>query len=149
MLEWRYATGPLPTANSLDEIRSKLETVTWTKDGPLHLYDAISYPGKVWARKRDDCDGFAVLASALLAGWDSSSEPALVTVMLRPVRQSHTVCVFREGEVLRFFDNARLDDGAYETYAQLVDKVSGRGRRLVCWDVVDPATLKIREFHGA
>ena len=116
-------------------------------DGPLHMYDAISYPGAVWAKKRDDCDGFAVLAEALLERWGASSEPSLVTVMLRPVRQSHTVCVFREGGDLRFFDNARLNEGVYKTYAQVVEKVAERGSRLVCWDVLHPETLTAREFH--
>ena len=116
-------------------------------DGPLHMYDSISYPGTVWAKKRDDCDGFAVLAAALLARWDASSEPCLVTAMLRPVRKSHTVCVFKEGDVLRFFDNARLNEGVYKTYAQVVEKVAERGSRLVCWDVVHPETLMTQEFH--
>ena len=149
LLERRYASLSLPTVSTLDEIRSELEKVTWTMDGPLHLYDAISYPGRVWAKKRDDCDGFAVLAAALLTSWEASSDPCLVTVMLRPVRKSHTVCAFKDREALKFFDNARLDNGVYETHSQLAENVSkGRRGRLVCWDIVDPATLKLREFHG-
>ena len=78
-------------------------------DGPLHLYDSISYPQTVWARKKDDCDGFAILAAALLQRWEPSSRPVLLTAMLRPMRRSHTVCVFNvPGAGLWFFDNGTL-----------------------------------------
>ncbi|MFH1646258.1 MAG: hypothetical protein ABID71_01010, partial [Chloroflexota bacterium] len=64
-----YLGMDLPTVASLDDIQRRLGEVTWTMDGPLHLYDAISYPQTVWHRKKDDCDGFAVLAAALLRQW--------------------------------------------------------------------------------
>jgi len=118
-------------------------------DGPFHLYDAISYPETVWAKKKDDCDGFAVLACELLKRWDPATDPTLVTVMVRPARSSHTVCAFREGESIRFFDNATLDEGRYESYSQVVEKVCSGVDRLVCWDVADPTALKTLEFHRA
>ena len=115
-------------------------------DGPLHLYDAISYPQTVWNKKKDDCDGFAVLAAELLDRWDTSSDAVLLTVLMRPVRYSHTVCVFKEGDNLRCFDNENLNDGIYGSYGDVAQKVL-RDRHLVCWDVVDPGSLQTREFH--
>ena len=136
----------MPSPTSLQDIVDTLRLVKWTMDGPFHMYDSISYPQTVWATGRDDCDGFAVLAARLLRGLDPSSDPELLTVMMRPVRDSHTVCVFKEGDALRFFSNARLDDGAYGTYGDIANEVLG-DRRLICWDVADPETLRAREFH--
>jgi hypothetical protein len=147
LLEQRYGKLSLPPAQSVAEVTSILEQVTWTMDGPLHLYDAISLPETVWSKKHDDCDGFAVLAATLLKRWDPSTTPALVTVMLHPAKESHTVCVFREGEQLRFFDNAHLNQNSYQNYEEVVKEVQKRGDRVICWDVVDPERLQVREFH--
>jgi hypothetical protein len=147
--EAKYLKVSLPQPNSLDDIATLLKQVKWTMDGPLHLYDSISYPQTVWAKKRDDCDGFAVLAAALLKLWQLDSSPTLVTVMLRPVRSSHTLCVFRaSGGILWFFDNGSLRRGDFRTYAEVVAELKGQSK-LVCWDVVDPDTLQTLEFHIA
>ena len=147
--EAKYLSMSLPQPNSLAHIATLLTQVKWTMDGPLHLYDSISYPQAVWAKKRDDCDGFAVLAASLLQLWQPSSSPTLVTVMLRPMRSSHTVCAFHaSGEILWYFDNSSLRRGDFRTYADIVTKVKGKAK-LVCWDVVDPNTLQTLEFHRA
>ena len=147
--ETRYEKQPLPVADSLEQIEVLLKQVTWTMDGPGHLFDAISYPQTVWAKKRDDCDGFAVLAAALLRQWQPESGPVLITAMLRPVRKSHTVCAFNvPGAGLWFFDNYTLRRGRYRTYADIAAEVQGKAR-MVCWDVVDPDTLQTLEFHVA
>lgn len=146
--EAKYLGTSLPTATSLEEIRNYLGKVTWTMDGPLHLYDAISYPQTVWHKKKDDCDGFSVLAAAMLRQWRPDSRPVLVTAMLRPVKRSHTVCAFRaEDGDLCFFDNYRLRQEGYHSYAEIVDAVK-RDFELVCWDVADPTTLETIEFHS-
>ena len=147
LFERRYLSTPLPPASSLQEIEPLLNQVTWTMDGPLHLYDTISYPQTTWAKKRDDCDGFAVLAAELLRRWDPGTSPVLLTVMMLPARQSHTVCVFRDGTAYRFFDNDRLNPDSYASYSEVVQEVSRRGQKLVCWDVADPWTLHQVEFH--
>ncbi|MEE9365739.1 MAG: WD40 repeat domain-containing protein, partial [Dehalococcoidales bacterium] len=147
--EAKYRTQPLPAADSLEQIEALLKQVTWTMDGPLHLFDAISYPQTVWAKKKDDCDGFAALAAALLQQWQPESRPVLVTAMLRPVLKSHTVCVFNvPGAGLWFFDNYSLRRGHYRTYADIAAEVRGK-TRMVCWDVVEPDTLQTLEFHTA
>jgi len=140
----------LPEVNTIAEIKGCLQQVTWTMDGLLHLYDSISYPETVWARKKDDCDGFAVLASALLRKWNPDSKPVLLTVIMSPVRQSHTVCVFSlPGRNLRVFDNASLHDEEYQSYQAVTSRVSEHKGRLVCWDVRDPETFDMIEFHKA
>ena len=150
LFEWRYRSTTLPSPDSLEQIPPLLSQVQWTMDGPLHLYDSVSLPERVWAKKRDDCDGFAVLAAALLLSYDPATKPSLVTVMLRPARKSHTVCVFKDGDGLRTFDNRRLREEVCETHGQVVEMLKDeRGDRLVCWDVVDPESLKIVEFHRA
>jgi hypothetical protein len=149
LFERRYLATVLPAARSLEEIAACLKQVKWTMDGPLHLFDSISYPQVTWARKKDDCDGFASLAAELLNRWNSDCQPVLVTVMLRPVQASHTVCVFTSLQgSLWFFDNYLLRSENYETYGDVVARMSKeRGQRLVCWDVRNPATFEMLEFH--
>ena len=146
LFERKYLKVSLPSASSLEDIESRLKQITWTRDGPLHLYDAISYPETVWASKKDDCDGFAILASKLLLNLSAKTDPVLVTALVRPVQKSHTVCVFRQAEKLRVFDNKSLCNEVFETYDDVIRMIS-EGRRLVCWDVVDPRNLKTLAFH--
>ena len=147
LCEAKYRNMSLPAVKSLEDIKSYLALVTWTMDGPLHLFDSISYPQTVWFKKKDDCDGFAILAAALLQQWKPSSKPVLITVMLRPMRRSHTVCGFYAfDEELRFFDNNALRQGSFQTYAEIAKEAIGDAK-LICWDIVDPDTLETIEFH--
>jgi hypothetical protein len=99
----------------LEEVQACLEQVAWTMDGPLHLFDCISNPQTTWVRNKDDRDGFTNLAAALITHYDTSINPVLVTVMVRPIRYSHTVCAFRTSQdTLCFFDNDRLQCGNYQ-----------------------------------
>lgn len=148
LFERRYLRVALPAVTSLEEIEASLKQVTWTMDGPLHLFDCISYPQVTWAKKKDDCDGFASLAAALLRQWNPDCHPVLVTAMVRPFRSSHTVCAFDALQgVLCFFDNGALRNEDTATYAEIVDKISQHTDRLVCWDVREPDTLEMLEFH--
>ena len=144
--ERNYLKVTLPPVGSLEDIKSCLGQIAWTGDGPLHLYDAISYPEAVWARKKDDCDGFAILAARLLLNLSAETNPVLVTAFVRPVRKSHTVCVFRQAEKLRVFDNKSLRDEVFETYDDVV-RIISEGCRLVCWDVVNPRNLETLAFY--
>ncbi len=146
MLERGYLKLELPVADSLEELQDCLKQITWTMDGPLHLFDCISYPQATWAKRKDDCDGFATLACELLKRMDASFSPVLVTAMVRPVRKSHTVCVFRAYESLQFFDNGILRSGC-ETYARVVEKITEGAEKLVCWDVRTHDEFALIEFH--
>jgi hypothetical protein len=148
LCERRYLATVLPTVSSLEEIETCLRQVTWTMDGPLHLFDCISYPQSTWVKKKDDCDGFASLAAVLLHQWNPNCNPVLVTAMVRPVRASHTVCVFASTQgSLWFFDNDSLRRKNYQTYYEVVARISQHARKLVCWDVRNPVTLELLEFY--
>lgn len=147
LLEGRYRNAELPPVTSLEDIEARLKEVTWTGDGPLHLYDAISYPQTVWANKKDDCDGFAVLSAELLRRWSPSSHPVLITAIVRPAQRSHTVCAFRQGNGLWFFDNDVLRRGDFPGYSDVVAEFTRGTTALVCWDVLKPETLETAEFH--
>ena len=150
LFERRYLSIALPTAGSLEEIEACLRQVTWTMDGPLHLFDCISYPQVTWAKKKDDCDGFASLAAELLHRWNPNCNPVLVTAMLHPVQASHTVCAFVAPQgSLCFFDNYSLRCENCQTYGEVVTKISQHAQRLVCWDVRNATTLEMIEFHGS
>ena len=148
LFERRYLANTLPEANSLTDIEAALRQVTWTTDGPLHLYDCISYPQTTWAKKKDDCDGFASLAAELLHRLNPDCNPVLLTAGLRPVRDSHTVCVFIAPHGgLCFFDNYLLRRANYRSYDEIAVKISQQAKELVCWDIRNPFTLKLLEFH--
>ncbi len=147
LFEWVYLSKPLPEANSLEEIRACLEQVTWTRDGLLHLYDSISYPEATWVKKKDDCDGFSTLACELLRRLGRDYKPVLATAIMRPVRKSHTVCVFnRPDGSFSFFDNEILKEG-FTGYEQVIDEISRKAERLVCWDVRSHVDFTLKEFH--
>lgn len=147
MFERGNLSVELPTIDSLKTLDTTLDQVTWTMDGPLHLYDSISYPQTVWAKKKDDCDGFAVLAAELLKRFDPQTAPVLMTVMLRPAGKSHTVCVFRHSGALRITDNKRVRAEEFADYAEAARYVAQRGTQVVCWDIADPWSLSQLEFH--
>jgi hypothetical protein len=71
----------------------------------------------------------------------------LVTAMVRPARKSHTVCAFWDRNNLSFFDNARLRREGYSEYKDVVARFTRKADKIICWDVVDPDTLKKLEFH--
>ena len=149
LFEGRYLDTELPTVNSLEEIETCLKQIKWSGDGLLHLYDSISYPQTVWAKKKDDCDGFAVLAAELLQRWTAAADPVLITAIVRPIQSSHTICAFRHGQGLLFFDNEQLRRGDFQEYGDVVARFTQSAKRLVCWDVVKPDTLETLEFHLA
>lgn len=145
--ESKYLDTALPDASSVEEIQRKLADVKWTQDGLLHLGDAVSYPQTVWKKKKDDCDGFSILAAALLRKWDPDTKPVLLTVLKWPMKKSHTVCVFNmPGQGLWYFDNSSLRQGDFGSYAEIASRVNGDDE-LICWDVAEPETLEAIDFQ--
>ena len=137
----------LPAVDSPEDITGCLEKVKWTMDGPLHLFDSVSYPETVWYKKKDDCDGFAILAAALLQKCNPVSMPVLITLMLRPMKRSHTVCAFKvSDETYWYYDNYFLREGEFSGYGDIVREVQ-KDCEIICWDVADPVTLETIEFH--
>ena len=148
LFEARYLKYELPPVDSLENIKAMLDQIRWTPDTILGLFDSVSYPEATWVRKQDDCDGFSCLAAALIHSWRPEYKPALLTVMVRPVKNSHTVCVFQEAQnKYRFFDNSVLRTESYGTWQQVAMAIKKNNDRLVCWDVTDPFRLETIEFH--
>jgi len=144
VLERRWANAPLPPAASIDEVAAMLGQIEWVADGPLHLFDSISRPAATWSRRRDDCDGFAALAAALIEGVNPLTRPLLVTVATWPLAQSHTVCAFRDldDDSWRTFDNAQLLDERFASVDDVARRIARRGEGVLCWDVVEPRGLR-------
>ena len=148
LCERKYLKEPLPETDSLEEIEERLREVKWRKEGLFHLYDSISYPQTVWAKKRDDCDGFAILAAELLNRLGAVYKPVLITTIVHPIGNAHTVCAFKSPQGgLWFFDNKTLKREDDQTYEDVAKKIGQRGKMLVCWDVRNHVTFDMIEFH--
>ena len=149
LFEGGFLATPLPQVNSLEDIQVCLKDVKWKRDLLPQLFDCVSYPQRVWAKKTDDCDGFAILAAELLYRWSPETNPVMVTAIVTPVKNSHSVCVFKQGESLRYFSNEVLKPGIFQSYQDIVAQFTSPPNRLICWDVVKPDTLEQLEFHLA
>ena len=147
LCERKFAKEHLPAVSSLEDVKECLQQVKWKQEGLLHLYDSISYPQTVWAKKEDDCDGFAILAAELLYRLNPDYRPVMITSIVMPIARSHTVCAFNslQGN-LWFFDNAKLKRNGYTTFAEIAAKIGQRGDRKICWDVRNHFTFEMIEF---
>ena len=145
LFECSFLAQPLPPVTSLNDISARLREITWKQDSLPELFDCVSYPQRVWSKKKDDCDGFAVLAAALLKSWDPDAKPVIVTAMVAPFANSHSVCVFHQSGGLSYFSNQELKLRAFSKYEEVIADFKGTDR-LICWDVVDPETLKQLDF---
>jgi hypothetical protein len=147
---WLFERGflqtTLPQVSSLADIQARLKEIHWKQDSWPQLFDCVSYPQRVWARKADDCDGFAILAATLLKNWDPQTKPVVVTAMVTPLANGHSVCVFQMGGGLRYFSNALLSPRIFQSYGEIVADFTPPNR-LVCWDAIQPETLKELEYH--
>lgn len=146
LFEGGFLSKSLPKVNSLTDIQACLVKIMWKRDLLPELFDCVSYPQRVWDKKRDDCDGFSVLAAELLKQWDPNTRPVMVTAMVARLDKCHSVCVFRQGTNLRYFNNSALNPGLFVNYREIVDNFTTTNR-LICWDVVRPDTLEQLEYH--
>lgn len=147
LFERGFLNVELPKVETLDDIIEKLHKVEWKKDWIPELFDCVSYPQRVWKRRKDDCDGFAVLAAALLKQLKTPSNPIMVTAMVNSINNCHSVCVFETDEGFKYFSNWELNPNTFNSYEEIVKDFVGTKYRLICWDEVDPDTLKQLKFH--
>jgi len=141
IFEREYKDMALPVVTSVHEIETRLSGLEYTPD---KLVDRSSRPAATWARNKDDCDGYAGLAGAWLK--QLGKEPVLLTVICKPGRLSHQVCVFEDDGTSWFFDldHLRHTEGGYE---RIVGILARHARKIICWYISDVSTLEIREFH--
>jgi hypothetical protein len=147
LFERGFLKNPLPPVNTLADVQACLRKIIWKQDGFAELFDRVSYPHRVWSKKKDDCDGFAVLAAALLDQWDKKTNPVIVTAMVPSLAHCHSVCVFEMGGGLRYFSNSDLSPKIFTSYDKVIADFVNPAYRLVCWDVVEHDTLKKLEHH--
>ena len=147
LFEGGFLSKPLPEVHSLIDIQARLSEVKWKRDLLPQLFDCVSYPQRIWAKKTDDCDGFAILAAELLKSWDPATIPVMVTAMVAPMKNCHSVCVFKQSGSLRYFSNKELSPGSFQSYQDIVADFTVPPNRLICWDVVQPGTLEQLKFH--
>jgi hypothetical protein len=149
LFERGFLKTELPKVETLNDIQQSLQQVTWKQDGFAELFDCVSYPQRVWARKKDDCDGFAILAAALLKQLKTPTNPVIVTAMVNSINNCHSVCAFEWEGHYRYFSNAELSVKNFSNYEAIVKDYVGTKYRLLCWDVVDPVTLKELDYQPA
>jgi len=147
LFEGGFLTKLLPVVKSLEDVQACMKKINYKRDCLPELFDCVSYPQRVWDRKQDDCDGYAVLAAELLKRWSPETEPVMVTAMVAPLKNCHSVCVFKLGGNLRYFNNRDLSPGIFQSYEDIITDFTKPTDRLVCWDVVKPDMLEQVEFH--
>jgi len=147
VFEQKYLKTKLPDAHSLGDVGNCLKQITWIQDNAFFLFDCVSYPERTWATKKDDCDGFASVAAALINSWNPALKPVMVTAIVRPLSNAHTVCAFHHEGSIRFFNNENLDGDKFNSYEEVIKKFLATGDKLVCWDVREPKTFARIEFH--
>ncbi len=147
MFERGSLKNSLPPVKTLADIQARLREITWKQDGFAELFDCVSYPQRVWSKKKDDCDGFAILAAALLKQIDKNTQPVIVTAMVSSLYHCHSVCVFKIGGGYKYFSNDELNPKTFNSYQDIVNDFRNKKYRLLCWDVTEPDMLKQREYH--
>jgi len=154
LFETKYLTTTLPTVTSLADIERVSDEVEWTSDFKLapHVklrrlwWDCISYAETVWAKKKDDCDGFAVLDCKLLDQLDDlypGIKGYLLSVFVIPRRKSHAVCLFVIDDVTHMFTNGSHVE--FDPSYQITDVVDivAAGGEILAWSLEDPETNEI------
>lgn len=111
LFEQKYKLVAMPRVQSIYDIEKVLRTISWSADSAYKLYDSISYPGTVYTTKKDDCDGFAILAVELLKQLQIYGY--VYTYVPMDFASAHTICVFRYKGFVCAFSNSYL----YETHA--------------------------------
>jgi hypothetical protein len=59
----------------------------------------------------------------------------------------HSVCVFQLGGGLRYFSNKELSPKTFASYKKVVADFVNPSYRLICWDIIEPDTLKQRKYN--
>ena len=89
--EWR--TSPIPKIQNFGNLNSILPVMKWKADPWWKFGDVLQSPEWTWACKNDDCDGFALVSLAAIQKSGICSG-YLVTIVTRPIRESHSVALF-------------------------------------------------------
>ncbi len=132
----------LPAVATLRDIEAVLAQIRWTPDS---LGDWIRDPELTWGKKQGDCEDMAVLVMELLK--QTGIQGRLLSVVVRPARYSHAVCVFSLNGKYHYFSNSKLIENEYQTVYNIVKFVQGT-RFLVCWSLENSAGKTITLKRG-
>jgi len=153
LAELRYLGKELPTVTNLQDVENRCREVTWTPDWKLapHVklrrlwWDCLSYAETVWARKKDDGDGFAILACELCK--QLGIKAYILSVFTSPGQYSHAVAFGRHSGNPFMFNNGRLVwfDAAH-TVEHVVQNAAS-GHDVVAWSLEDHETGELVRLH--
>lgn len=135
-------TEPLKPEQVMNRLRWVLSKIEWRQDKWYMLSDAISYPQTVWAKKADDCDGFAILSATLLERArqhiDGLGEVVILTVVGSPIRNSHTITCFNLKGHWYVTDNDRVYMSGLDSIEEIAEFYLRRlFRKYYCWQLID------------
>jgi len=133
LFERKYKYVAMPQVKNLADVAGILRQVIWTQDSWNKLFDSISYPGKVYETKKDDCDGFAILAIELLK--QLQIRGYMYTYIPKQWQKSHTICVFRYGGFVCCFNNFYLVKTDASTFKRFRDQYFSEPT--IVWDLRD------------
>ena len=133
-LEWRKASVPL-ILNFVD-LKKILNRIEWTSDPWWKLGDVLQSPEWTWAKKKDDCDGFALVSLAIMLE-SRLGIGYLVTSVTRPIKHSHSIALFpwdalvhRESGIVvtqashwKWTSNAWLMETRKDSFAALIKRI--------------------------
>ncbi len=100
---WAAAAAAQGTAAIAAAIK---ERVTYLADPLRGVFDYVAAPAVTWARRYGDCDDFAYLAAELLRR--AGVESWLASYLCWNVKDSHTLCLFRDGARFGFLDQGEI-----------------------------------------
>jgi len=140
--ERKYKYVAMPQVKNLGDIASVLRQVTWTQDSWNKLFDSVSYPGRVYQTKKDDCDGFAILAIELLK--QLQVRGYMYTYVPEKWTKAHTICVFRYNGFVCTFNNfylVRTDATTFKRFREQYFR-----EPCVVWDLRDEDFRRVKNI---
>lgn len=143
MGDWPKLEVPRET---FPDIAGFLKDCSWRPDPWWQLFDAIDPPALFRRTREGDCDEFAFYALTSLCTVD---EKYMLTVIVRPLKRAHAVCVFRLGAEWWHIGNWNgcERDGPYGSVSEIITEITGSGR-LVCATLRDEALEEILVMEG-
>ena len=104
IFESKYSKFNGPKCSSIVDVSRALRAIKYEHDGIKRFIDTVSYPQAVYERGRDDCDGSAIFAHAMIAQ-NELARPWILSVAWLDEKNKyhgHAVCMY-----------THVDDGSY------------------------------------
>lgn len=148
--EWLRKRGvkiPVRKYKNLTDLRIALvdnveKRIKYRYDG-FGLLDWISYPEVVYKRASGDCDDYAILSAVHIKNF-KNCEPYLLTVIAKPIRYSHTVCIFPYRSKFYLVDNGYLYHRGFYDIEAIIEHLKERHgwKKIYAFDIIEALTFK-------